>query len=135
MFWRKKNPVTDEITTPSDDKREAFRYQFKPDQGFEIDFKGNKIRVIDISAGGLAFQNINFSLFDSDKISFSLDIPTVQGTSNFFAGVRILKIDSENVCHCIFEDFPLDQHELIHKYVLEMQKQDLRSNIKNDPSH
>lgn len=73
----------------------------------------------------MAFINKGFSQFDFDFIKFKLDIPGFNGDSTFFAGLRILKIDSENICHCIFEQCSLDQHELIHRYVLEMQKHDL----------
>lgn len=125
MFWKKKKPDTDTVSHPSTDKREAYRYKFKKNHGFLISFKETQIRVLDISAGGMSFENNGFAQFDSDFIKFELDIPGFHGDSTFFAGLRILKIDDNNICHCIFEQCSLEQHELIHKYVLEMQKNDL----------
>lgn len=125
MFWKKKSPKIDAIKNESKDKREAFRYYFKDGQGFQIKFKGKKVGVTNISAGGLAFVNKDFQQFDFDFIKFSLDIPNFNGDPSFFSGLRILKIDKNNICHSLFEQCALEQHELLHKYVLEMQKNDL----------
>lgn len=125
MFWKKKKPVTDVINDKSSDQRESYRYHFKKGQGFQIEFKKKKVWVLNISAGGMAFSNKGFQQFDFDFIKFSLDIPNFKGDPTFFAGLRILKIDQNKLCHCIFEQCSLEQHELIHKYVLEMQKNDL----------
>lgn len=125
MFWKKKKPTRDIISHPSEDKRSSYRYKFRESHGFVIRFLEADIRVIDISAGGLAFENKGFSQFDFDFIKFKLDIPGFSGDSTFFAGLRILKIDKNDICHCIFEQCSIEQHELIHKYVLEMQKNDL----------
>jgi len=125
LFWKKKKPATDTISHPSADKREFFRYEFTKNRSLEIQFKEKSITVLNISAGGMAFENNGFVQFDFDFIKFDLDIPDFHGDPTFFAGLRILKIDTNNICHCIFEQCSLEQHELIHKYVLEMQKNDL----------
>ncbi|NOX33959.1 MAG: PilZ domain-containing protein [Deltaproteobacteria bacterium] len=125
MFWKKKKPASDEISLDSKNQRKTFRYHFKEGQGFTIQFKGEKLLILNISAGGMAFYNKGFNQFDYDFINFTLDIPNFNGNSTFYAGLRILKIDNNDICHCIFEQCPLEQHELIHKYVLEMQKDDI----------
>ncbi len=125
MFWKKKTSASDILDHPSEEKRQSFRYEFENQAGFVIRFKQTDIRVLNISAGGIAFENMGFSQFDFDFIKFELNIPDFKGDPTFFAGLRILKIDKENICHCIFEQCSLEQHELIHKYVLEMQKHDL----------
>lgn len=98
---------------------------FKNDAGFKIKFKGKLLDPINISAGGIAFANQEFALLDFDYVSFTLKIPNQTKEISFFAGLRVLQIDEDNICHSIFEQCTLDQHELIHKYVLEMQKKDL----------
>ena len=125
MFWKKKKPVTDTIVPDSDDQRESYRYEFEEGQGFEMIFQGKTVTVLNISAGGLAFKNSGFKQFDTDFVKFTLDIPNFTGNTDFYAGLRILNISENDICHCIFEQCSLDQHELIHKYVLEMQKNDL----------
>jgi hypothetical protein len=118
-------PTTDTIVHGSKDQRESFRYHFKTDQGFHIEFLGKMVSVLNISAGGVSFYNEGFRQFDVDDINFTLDIPNVMRAITFQVGLRILTFDRDNICHCIFEHCTLEQHELIHKYVLKMQKNDL----------
>ncbi|MFH2091182.1 MAG: hypothetical protein ABIJ31_02360 [Pseudomonadota bacterium] len=125
MFWKKEKPTGDAIIHDSEDKRESFRYQFKDGQRIQIRFLEKTVRVLNISAGGMAFKNDGFLQFDFDFIKFTLDIPNFNGNNTFFAGLRILSLIQEDICHCIFAQWSLDQHELIHKYVLEMQKNDI----------
>ncbi len=125
MFWKKKKTETEIVASDPNNNRESFRYDFKDGKSFEIEFKGKNLMLINISAGGLAFFNQGFTPLDFGLISFSLDIPDYTGDTSFSAELRILKIDDNNVCHCIFENCSLEQHELLHKYVLEMQKNDL----------
>jgi hypothetical protein len=125
LFWKKKSRQADNIICDSDCKRNAFRYEFKNNQGFTIRFRGRTLRVINISAGGLAFADSGFSPLDSDSVSFSLDIPNFRGQTDFSSELRIVEIDSDGICHAIFENCSPEQCELIHKYVLEMQKNDL----------
>jgi hypothetical protein len=125
LFWKKKKPETDIIRYDSDDLRHAFRYHFKEGRGFPVTFKGKEVFVLNISAKGLAFENQGFQLRDRDAIRFVLDVPNYRGNTLVSAGLRILTIDEESVCHCVFEDCSPEQDELLHKYVLEMQKNDL----------
>ncbi len=125
MFWKKKKKETDSISYDSANKRTAYRYDFKKGQELQVEFKEKEVLICNISAGGIAFENNGFKPFDFGFIKFCLDIPNFNGDSNFFAGLRILKISENNICHCLFEQCSLEQHELLHKYVLEMQKNDL----------
>lgn len=124
MSLKKEKPKTQRFEHSSEDKRDAFRYEFKNNAGFKIKFKEKRLDPINISAGGIAFANQDFKLLDFDYVSFTLNVPNQEKEVSFFAGLRILQIDPDNICHSIFEQCTLDQHELIHKYVLEMQKFD-----------
>jgi hypothetical protein len=125
LFWKKKKPEIEFIHHNSDELRNAFRYRFKKGRGLTIRFKGKEVAILDISAGGLSFENQGFQPFDVDTIQLTLDIPNFIGNPLFSVGLRILTIDENHLCRCIFEQCSLEQYELIHKYVLEMQKNDL----------
>lgn len=125
MSLKKEKTKTETIEHLSEDKRDAFRYEFKNEPEFKINFKGKLLEPTNISAGGIAFANQGFNILDFDYVNFTLQIPNQAKEISFFAGLRILQIDDDNICHSIFEQCTLDQHELIHKYVLEMQKNDL----------
>ena len=126
MFWKKKKPVTDTIEYSSDNLRAAYRYPFKKGRELLIKFKGQTVQVHNIGAGGIAFTNKGFKISDVDRVRFTLDIPDIKGNSTVFsADLRILSIDGNNICHSVFEHCPAERSELIHKYVLEQQKNDL----------
>ena len=125
MFWKKKTPETEITLHNPDELRHAFRYHFKEGHGFAIRFKGKEVILLDIGADGLSFKNHGFHPQDGDTIQFTLDIPNYRGNNLFRAELKILTIDDNSICHCIFEQCSLELHELLHKYVLEMQKHDL----------
>lgn len=125
MFWKKKRPKTNLILHTPDEHRNAFRYHFKDGRGLIIRFMGKEICVLNISARGLAFKNNGFQPHDADFICFTLDIPKFRKAVSFSIGLKILTIDADSICHSVFEQCSLEQQELLHKYVLEMQKNDL----------
>lgn len=127
MFWKKKKKTTDPLTISDiDDQRAAFRYVFQPEQRLSMTFKGRTVTVLDISAGGLACTNHEFKKYDIETVTLELKIPNQSKFSVFTADVRILHLTRDDRCHCIFENCTVDEYEIIHKYVLEMQKQDLK---------
>lgn len=127
MFLKKKNPGIDAVNPEDpDDKRTAFRYVFSPDFGLCLVFKKKAVTLVNISAGGLAFENQDFFPGDTDQIQLSLDIPGFAEPAIFHVQTRIFHISRDGVCHCSFDALDPDQAELIHKYVLEMQKRELR---------
>jgi hypothetical protein len=126
LFWKKKKqPIDTQDPLEAEDQREAFRYIFKEDLGFSMDFKQKPVQVINISAGGMAFRNEGFTRYDVDQITLVLDIPNYRGETFFSAQLRILDISEQGICHCIFENCTIQKYEIIHKYVLEMQKKEM----------
>lgn len=126
MFWKKKKIIDACVEETSyEDQRSAFRYVFKKGRQLSMTFKNNTVQILDLSAGGMAFTNMEFEKYDLDRVSLKLDIPNYFKDPILTADVRILSITKSNICHCIFENCTLEEYEMIHKYVLEMQKQDM----------
>ncbi len=138
MFWKKAKPASDPVPAldirDSQNQREAFRYVFTDQDRIFIRFLGKKVPVVDVSALGMAFMNQGFVQYDVDQIHMDLDIPNFRGNTHFSARLRILGITDDQICHCIFENCTIDQYEILHKYVLELQKRALR-NKTHDPAH
>ena len=126
MFWKKKNkPAPQEDLMDLEDQRASFRYIFKKSDRPDMRFNGKTVVIYDISAGGIAFENKGFSKYDADRITLNLDMPNFSGNPVLSAQVRILHLTKNQICHSIFEHCSVDEYEMIHKYVLEMQKKDL----------
>ncbi len=115
----------------TEDQREAFRYVFKENRHLPMDFKQKAVKVLDLSAGGMAFKNEGFIQYDVDQITFLLNLPNSVGNLKFTAQLRILNINNKGICHCIFENCTIEEYEMIHKFVFEMQKMDLIPQAKN----
>lgn len=133
MFWKKPKQKID-IQDPMEieEQREAFRYVFREDQHLPMEFKQTPVKVLDISAGGMAFRNKGFVQYDVDQIIVFLNLPNYTGNGKFTAQLRILNINTKGICHCIFENCTIEEYEMIHRYVLEMQKMDLKTHSKNE---
>ena len=129
MFLRKKKAGIKAVNPDDrDDKREAYRYIFRDGRRPYLTFLGKSTHLMNISAGGMAFKNNDFSLGDTDRIRLSLEDTSNPGeTSILDTQTRIFHISRDGICHCSFEDLAPDQAERIHKYVLEMQKKDLKT--------
>ncbi len=112
-----------------EEQRDAFRYIFKGDT-LSMDFKKKSVKLLNISAGGMAFKDNGFTQYDVDQITLVLDIPNYMGDTKFSARLRILNITGNGICNCIFENCVIEEYELIHKYVLEMQKNEIRADSK-----
>ncbi|MCG8684698.1 MAG: hypothetical protein MI892_07480 [Desulfobacterales bacterium] len=126
MFWKKAKPINPLTVDDVADQRNAFRYVFTDDRQLTMKFKGKTVRVLDISAGGLAFENQGFKKYDADNIVLDLTMPNFVKDPVFSSDLRILHLTENNICHCIFENCSVDRYEMVHKYVLEMQKHDLQ---------
>ena len=133
MFWKKKKRIK-LLQEPPLDHRRTFRYEFQASQPFHTQFLNQKVKVINLSAGGIAFMDKGFNQYDIDRIQLDLSLGDRKHPP-FVADARILSITSDSVCHCIFEGCMIDDYERVHQYVWERQKQDLQHKVKHDTSH
>jgi hypothetical protein len=115
----------------ADEQREAYRFFFKGEFRLSMNFKQKEVQVINISAGGMAFKNEGFKQYDADHITLVFDMSPDRQEIIFSAQLRILDISDQEICHCIFENCTIQEYEIIHKYVLEMQKKLLKAQHRN----
>ncbi|SLM32688.1 Conserved hypothetical protein [Desulfamplus magnetovallimortis] len=127
-----KSQVIDDAIYQSQSRREAFRYA--PEDGsvlFEMTFLNTIVKIMDLSAGGLSFLNTGFNRDDSDTVTLILkDVNIRAGGRNISqidnVKAKIIDIDNNNICHAIFEDLSNEDADILHQYILEKQKQDIR---------
>ena len=125
MFWKKgdRSTVTFTYEDPVGCQRQTFRVHPADDQPIDLVFMGKKTKVLNISAGGMAFENQNFSAGDSEELSM-----TLPGENRLFSCVvTVLRMDDSNkICFSKFTDVDADSADVLHHYVLARQKQVLR---------
>ena len=109
------------------DKREAFRYLFVRPGPPVIVFCGRPVELIDISAGGVSFNDQGFTPGDSDRITLHLEDGEIRFNYTLCIVIEILSIDQNKICHCLFKAPDAQQTEAIHRFLLLKQKKDLQA--------
>ena len=80
-----------------------------------------KLKAVDISAGGISFDNKDFKLGTIYPMQIAL--PKNKGT--YKIETEILKIDEKNVCRCKIVGLNDEQEDAIHAYILARQKEEI----------
>ncbi len=123
MFWKEKQDNSEIFFFESNDRRSAYRVSPHANTPIAFEFGGEKVQVVNIGAGGLAFKNKGFKSGDTQTIELLLPHRNV----TLAPILKINTIDDQNVCHCQFREIGEDEVELIHRYVLKMQKEMVQS--------
>lgn len=132
--------ITDLNEATNDERREYFRISTR-DQGIiynfmrmdgeaeaeepDTDYNGLKVRLVDISLGGLMFRSKEEFRVD-DK--FNIVIPAMGDTMLFSCEVRrqVERPDGEYGYGCEFMDMATQQEDLLYRYILKRQSDQLR---------
>jgi len=123
LFWKRNQSSLEIFSLESNDRRLYYRVSPSASAAIVFEFGGEKVKVIDISAGGLAFKSKNFKKGDSQLIELLLH-PQQEPISII---LKINEIDDQNICHCRFIETREDDAETIHQYVLKRQKEIIQS--------
>jgi len=132
LFWKKpQNNETAIFHDGSQNQRCAFRYKSEDLNRPGFVFLGQQVKLIDISASGASFRNRGFAAGDSGPVELVLN----NSVHPMPLTIKIIMIDSKDVCHCCFEKITEEQKEILHHYVLMKQKAAIRERKKRDTSH
>ncbi len=123
MFWKEKQNNSEMFSFESNDRRSSYRVFPHANAPIVFEFGGEKVQVVNIGAGGLAFKNKGFKSGDTQTIELLLPYQNV----TLAPILKINTIDDQNVSHCQFREIGEDEVEAIHKYVLKRQKEIMQS--------
>lgn len=106
----------------SRERRKWFRIQPSKGEPITLRFDDKEVRIRDIGAEGLSFNNDGFSIGPMEPSL--LDLPELGPAIPVH--LEIITIDNKNVCHCNFKTIEDGVVERIHQYVLKRQKEILQ---------
>lgn len=124
MFWKKsqtKNVTPKKLFVSPEERREYYRVGPAADEPIKLNMDNKIVPIIDISSGGLCCANNNFKT--GSLYSFHLYLPDI--TRKIFGKLKILKITEEILCHCQFNNLDPELENLIQRYTLNRQKEEL----------
>jgi hypothetical protein len=123
LFWKEKQDNSEMFFFESNDRRLAYRVRPPANVPIFFEFGGEKVQVVNIGAGGLAFKNKGFKSGDTQAI----ELPLPYHNITVMPILEINTIDDQDVCHCQFSEIGEDEIEAMHQYVLIRQKKIVQS--------
>ena len=122
MFWKKNKDKEKKgmFKSPSE-VRGSFRVYPSDEHPILLKVGDVKLKAVDISAGGISFDNKDFIL--GEKYPMEITLP--KGKGSFKVATEILKIDDTNVCRCKILNLNPNQEDAIHSYILDRQKEEI----------
>ena len=122
MFWKKKTKETEKkLFTSTSGTRGTFRVYPSKENPIILKVGGTSLNAVDISAGGISFDNKNFKL----GATYPMEMALPQGRGTFNLKTEILKIDDKDVCRCKILGLSPDQEDTVHSYILARQKEEI----------
>ena len=122
MFWKKQKKIDIEFPEDRNDLRSAYRIKPEATRPVIVTLQGNSYHVVNISGTGCCFRSHNFA--EGAQISGTIRIPSEDII--FPVTVEIVSIQRD-LCRCAFSKISESAENAIHAYVLEVQKNKLRS--------
>ena len=122
LFWKKKIKDSDKgklFKAPPAD-RGAFRVYPSKENPVVINVGDTKLIALDISAGGISFNNTNFK----SGATYPLEI-ILPEKETIIVETTVHKIDDNNICRCSIVGLSEYQEDQIHSYILARQKEEI----------
>ena len=122
MFWKKNKDKEKKgmFKSPSE-VRGSFRVYPSEENPILLKVGDAKLKAVDISAGGISFDNKDFEL----GATYPMQMILPKNKGNYKVETEILKIDEKNVCRCKIVGLSDEQEDGIHGYILARQKEEI----------
>ncbi|MEM7562314.1 MAG: PilZ domain-containing protein [Pseudomonadota bacterium] len=123
MFWKKKKTVDLALESHFDDNRAAFRIAPDRDNPVLVTIMGNHFKAMNISGQGVAFRAHNFA--EGTRAHATIRLPS---EDKIFPVVLQVVSKQRDLCRCRFTEIHEDAENLLHSYILDLQKRKIRHN-------
>jgi c-di-GMP-binding flagellar brake protein YcgR len=129
LFWKKTPTKSDPpkiLFESSEEIRQNYRVVPASDDPVELTLDNKSVSVIDISSGGFRCKNNKF--IPGKFYSFVLFLP--EDTQKICGKAQVLEITETNLCRGQFSNLNPEHENLIHRYTLNRQKEELENRNK-----
>ena len=122
MFWKKKKTIDFDLPSDAGEHRSAFRIRPDPVRPLILNLAGSSYPLTNVSATGCCFKSHNFP--EGFSAACTLTIPS--DDIIFPVSIKVVA-RKRDLCRCAFTKITSKAEEAIHNYVLEVQKEQIRS--------
>lgn len=123
MFWKKKKKSNLEFNGDQSDYRSAYRIAPDKTRPVIITVMENSFHALNISGTGICFRSHNFP--EGTTIEATIRLPSED--KKFPVTIEVVTKQND-MCRCSFRKIRPDSENLLHAYVLEVQKNKIRQN-------
>ena len=123
MFWKKKKTIDVTLDSRHSDHRSAFRVVPDSNKPLTISIMSNNFNVLNFSGNGIAFRSDNFQ--QGSRMQAMIRLPS----EDRIFPVKLEVVSKQgDLCRCSFTEIHEDAENLLHSYILELQKRKIRGN-------
>lgn len=123
MFWKKKKTVDVSLDSRHSDNRAAYRIAPDRSRPVIVKIRGISYDALNVSGSGIAFRSQNFA--EGDKTPAMVRLPS---EDRVFPVVLEIVARQGDLCRCSFLEIHEDAENLLHSYILDLQKMKIRQN-------
>ena len=123
MFWKKKKTIEVALDSRHSDNRAAYRIAPDSDRPVIISIKDEDFSALNISGTGIAFRADRFEV--GSRHAAKIRLPD---KGKVFPVILEVVAKQKDLCRCCFRDIHQEAENLLHSYILELQKSKIRQN-------
>jgi len=126
LFWKKKKTLDIALDARHSDNRAAYRIAPDSSNPVIVTIKGNSFNALNISGTGIAFRSRSFA--EGASIAATIRLPS---EDRIFPVKLVVVAKQNDLCRCSFTEIHEDAENLLHSYILDLQKRKIRQNIRH----
>jgi len=123
LFWKKNKKVDLKVDSKFDDNRSAFRITPDKTKPIILTIQGSSYHALNISGTGVCIRTRNFPV--GSKFTAMVRLPSKDRIFPVELEVVMMQRD---LCRCSFVNIHHEAENLLHSYILELQKNKIRQN-------
>jgi hypothetical protein len=123
LFWKKKKTASLGFDGKGDDHRQAFRMAPDTAKPILITIKGHVFKAVNISGTGVCIRTHNLPV--GTVVTATVRLPS---EDIIFPVTLEVMMKQDDFCRCRFTQIHREAEDLLHAYILDLQKVKIRQN-------
>lgn len=121
MFWKKKTTIDVALEARHSDNRAAYRIAPDSERPVIVSVNDESFNALNVSGTGIAFRANDFEV--GTRTSAMIRLPSEE---RVFPVVLEVVAKQKDLCRCRFREIHEEAENLLHSYILELQKCKIR---------